>query len=241
MPLGEQALLERFAVQVRDLGAAGIECGQRFFSPNEVHRRSPLGSCLGEQQGPVVEVDGSEPVSLRDSRPVFEPLQAPCDHQMDHHGEILLEVDGDALPDAVDSGDCLPFDGGRRGVVGSEQRDAGDPQLLQLMADHPRAQGVQVRLDLRKLRHEKSQVASRKSQARRRPQTSHQYVPWVLCLVSCVSSEHVLFGRAYQVGGAAFPAQAQPAYDRGWDPARLAHHQVGGGGDLIHNGYLGDL
>ena len=143
---------------------------------------------------------------------MFEPLQAPCDHQMDHHGEILLEVDGDALPDAVDSGDCLPLDGGRRGVVGSEQREAGDPQLLQLMADHPRAQGVQVRLDLRKLRHEK-----------------------------CLSSEHVLFGRAYQVGGAAFPAQAQPAYDRGWDPARLAHHQVGGGGDLIHNGYLGDL
>ena len=59
MPLGEQALFERIAVQIRDLGAPGIECGQRFLSPNEVHRRSPLGSSLGEQQRPVVEIYGS--------------------------------------------------------------------------------------------------------------------------------------------------------------------------------------
>ncbi len=148
---------------------------------------------------------------------MFEPLQAPCDHEMDHHCEILLEVDGDALPDAVDSSDCLPLDGGRRGVVGSEQREAGDPQLLQLVADNARAERVQVRLDLRKLRHEESRVASRKSQVlqKRVSIECHRIATVALKLPSRdsrlatrVSSKHVLFGRAYQVGGAAFPTQA---------------------------------
>ena len=56
------------------------------------------------------------------------------------------------------------------------------------------------------------------------------------------SAEHVLGGVAYQVGAASLAGGAGHSSDHGGGDAKsLAHHQVGGGGQLVGQGHFGHL
>ena len=61
---------------------------------------------------------------------------------------------------------------------------------------------------------------------------------WIFALVS---SEHVLFGGADEVGGASVAGEVEAADDGSGDCVCLAHHKIGCGCDLVDDGDLGHV
>ena len=72
---------------------------------------------------------------------------------MEHEEKLVVQLDHDALAQPPEGANLLSGDLLERGVVGAEQRDAANPDLTHLGADDPGAQGMEVGLDLGKLRH----------------------------------------------------------------------------------------
>jgi hypothetical protein len=56
--------------------------GERFEAFDEVERRPLLATCLGENQGSLLEVEGGETTLLRRHGSKRLPAQAAGDHEM---------------------------------------------------------------------------------------------------------------------------------------------------------------
>src|SRR5256885_8923736 len=79
-----QALGELGSSSVQNFEAAPLELFQRFRAAHQPQRCSPLGACLGQNEGAVWEIERGETDFAWNLAAARHPAQAPGDHQMDH-------------------------------------------------------------------------------------------------------------------------------------------------------------
>lgn len=80
-------------------------------------------------------------------------MQPARNHQVQYQPEIVLDSDGDPLPDAPKLADRPSLDLRRRGLDCPKQKWAGDANPLQTPAGNARFERGQVRSDVRQFRH----------------------------------------------------------------------------------------
>ena len=128
-------------VEGRPLPRPGF--GQHQTAAGEVERR---------QIPPWRQPDGTRAAS-RCARARLAPVKPSGDHQVQHQPAVILESDSDALSEAPQALDGLPFQllNGRR--HGAEQERAREAHPLEPPPDDARLQGLKVDNDVRELRH----------------------------------------------------------------------------------------
>ena len=101
---------------------------------------------------PSVKSNAANP-ERRGSLVGSEPCKSAGHHQVNHDVQAVGKVKHDPFPQASNTVNTYGGDGVNRGVVCLEHRETLDSHPLKLRPDHSRPQRVQIRLDLRELRH----------------------------------------------------------------------------------------
>ena len=134
------------------LQAPGVHGGQCHAVGGRVQRGAVGATGLGDEQGPAIDIDGRKANLLGKSGSVWQPAEAPRNHQVQHE-ERALEVEDDALSEATQTIDLFPDECVHRGVGGAHQERTGDPNGPHSAADQTGPESVQVEFDVRQLRH----------------------------------------------------------------------------------------
>jgi len=80
-------------------------------------------------------------------------VQPPGDHQVEHEKEIALELENDAFPYPPEPDNPSSFDLPQRRLDRTNQERARDAHGLEAPADDSRLERLEVRDDVRQLRH----------------------------------------------------------------------------------------
>ena len=100
----------------------------------EMEGGTAFGAGFGEDEGAVGEVEGGEVVAAAEFRAEGAPVETAGDHEVQDEPEAVVELDGDALADAVEGADGVAFDGFDAGLDGAEQEWAGDADVGERLA-----------------------------------------------------------------------------------------------------------
>ena len=137
---------------VEDLDPARVERREVRLAADEVEPRAPLRPRLDEEERAGREVERGETPLPRDRPAGLGPPEPARDHQVDHEEEPALEPDSDPFADAAQLGDRASLGLLQRRVPRAE-RDRADAHRLEGRSEDPGVEGVEIRGDLRELRH----------------------------------------------------------------------------------------
>jgi hypothetical protein len=96
-----------------------------------MQRGAFLAAGLGESERAGIEVERGEDAFAAGSGVPLAPVQASGDHQVKDKPKIVVEADGDALPDAAESGYGVAEGRVERRVCCSQQEGACDLDPLE--------------------------------------------------------------------------------------------------------------
>ena len=153
MVLGGEGCAERREIGLQHLEAPGIVLAQGRFAPGQVDGRALLRARLGHEKRPRRAIQGGHADLARDLRPGRLPVQAPGDHEVEDHEELVVQLDDDPLAQSPQATHGLAADGGEGRVDGAQHEGAGEPDALEPGAEDARPQRLDVDGDVRELRH----------------------------------------------------------------------------------------
>jgi hypothetical protein len=90
------------SVRLQWLDAAGVLRRHRRLAAQNVDRRSPLRSRLGQHERSIREVECSQPDLARDLGVRREPAEAAGDHEVDDDEELAFQADDDPFSDPAE-------------------------------------------------------------------------------------------------------------------------------------------
>ena len=121
---------------------------------HEVQRGALLRAGLGEDERPVLEVEGRErrrvPPTLRG---LLLPVQPARDHEVQDQEALALEREDDPLADPREPDDAAAFRLLERRRDRAQQERTAQAHRHEALADDPRLERREVRQDVRQLRH----------------------------------------------------------------------------------------
>ena len=117
--------LQRFRecrqIDLEHLDAPGIVLRQCLASANDMERRLTLTAGFGEQQRPVVEVEGEQSDLPRDPGSLRLPAETTRNHQVEDEVQLMVEREDHPFAKPMEVLYRVAFDRGDRRVDGSEK------------------------------------------------------------------------------------------------------------------------
>jgi len=150
--LGAQARGEFLRRCPEDFEPAALEFREPGGAAHEVERRTTLGAGFGQCERAVGKIERGEIGAhlLRNRR---FPVEPAGDHEVQHHVEIVLHLEGDPFAQPPDGANGLADELRERRIYGSKQEGRIQPGFEQRLAQDPPLEGFDVNGDIRQLRH----------------------------------------------------------------------------------------
>jgi len=123
------------------------------LAADEVERRPPLRSRLGQDERPRREVEGGEADLAPQLRARRLPVEPAGDHEVQDEKEIALQPDDDALAEATEPRDAPARGRRERRIDGAEQEGIREAHALQTRAGDARFERFDVDDDVGQLGH----------------------------------------------------------------------------------------
>ena len=144
---------EGWLVGGQHLEALRIVRRERRFTADDMNRGLTFGSSFGQQQGPVREIEGSQPDLSGNRRAGLAPSEPAGDHQMDDDEEVLVEGKDNPLAQAAKTPDVAAGEVARARLDCADDERIAQADPLQPLSHQPCRQGVYVYRYVRQLRH----------------------------------------------------------------------------------------
>ena len=142
------AALERFRkgreIGLHHLEPAWIVLSELCLSLNDMQRRLPLGTRLGEDQGSVLKVQREQADFARNRAAGRLPSKTPGDHQVENEKQFAVHFNDHAFAQSPQTDDSAAFDGGQRRIHGTQQKRADEPSRGHTLPHDPRLEGAEV-------------------------------------------------------------------------------------------------
>ena len=126
---GGEGGAEAFDVSGEDVDSSGVYFIRGGFVGEEMEGGSALGACFGEDEGAVGEVEGGEVVAASEFCSEGAPVEATGDHEVKDEPETVVELEDDALADAVEGADGVVHGLFDAGLDGAEKEGTGDAEV----------------------------------------------------------------------------------------------------------------
>ncbi len=110
----------------------------------EVEGGAAFGAGFGEDERAVGKVECGEVVSAAEFCAKGTPVEAAGDHEVKDEPEAVVEFEGDAFADAMETADGVAFDVFDAGLDCAEEEGAGDPEVCEGLADDAGFEGGEV-------------------------------------------------------------------------------------------------
>jgi hypothetical protein len=129
-----------------------------------VQRGALLGALLGHDERAAIEAEAGQErlaggdlgVGLQPRRTRGEPLEATEAHQVEHEEELALELDHDALGEALHTGDAAALRVAPGGQRGAQEERRAELDLVEHVASDEALQALDVDGDVGQLGHRES-------------------------------------------------------------------------------------
>jgi len=151
--LAGQRAVERGRVGVEHLEPARIVLGEARLAADEIERRAPLRTGLGQDERARREIERGQADLAAELGARGLPVEPPGDHQVQHQEQIALEADHDALAEAREPDDTAAGRRRDRRIDRAKQERAREPHALEGRAHDPRLERLDVDGDVGQLRH----------------------------------------------------------------------------------------
>ena len=143
-----QSAPERLTIDLEHVDAAGIVFLQRRRSAHDEQRCLPLRSGLREKERTVAEVECEKADLPWNPRASLLPAKPARNHQMQNQKQLPLQLEHDALAEALQADDRPAFHGRQRRIDGPKEKRRCEPDPVDTTPDDARRQRMKVEEDV---------------------------------------------------------------------------------------------
>ena len=137
MVLARESLRKLIDRRREDIQSTGVMPRQAAAAAQYMQRSPALRSRLRQHQCSVREVERCEADLSGELCTYGLPVQPTGDHQVQHQPMIVLEPDGDALPESPQCNNLPTLHRFNGRLEGSQQERTDDAHLVESLTDHP--------------------------------------------------------------------------------------------------------